>query len=258
MLWEASFLYVRYRTLSGDRPGVGAAPMVEPRRPKQVSPYAQACLQALTEGGLGRNLSLGGAFGLAHYYEYRTTHDVDAWWVEPVTGEVRQAIVATLEEALRPFGRVRTRTWGDVVSVELISNNKTFFSFQIARRSAELQAPTVGVWPGGIAVDSLPDLVAGKMTALVERGAPRDFRDIYTLCQAGVVSIARCWEWWEERQLLANENASRSRAKLALLSHLARLEQARPLDKIEDAVQRAEAERVRTWFSEEFLRDVSD
>lgn len=141
--------------------------MAEPQRPSHVSPYAQACLQALAASGLGRNLSLGGAFGLAHYYEYRTTHDVDAWWVEPVSSEVRQTIVAVLEEALRSFGQVRTRTWGDVVSVELISNNKTIFSFQIARRSAELQAPAVGVWPGGIGVDSLPDLVASKMTALI-------------------------------------------------------------------------------------------
>lgn len=232
--------------------------MAEPQRPSQVSPYAQACLQALAASGLGRNLSLGGAFGLAHYYEYRTTHDVDAWWVEPVSSEVRQTIVAVLEEALRSFGQVRTRTWGDVVSVELISNNKTIFSFQIARRSAELQAPAVGVWPGGIGVDSLPDLVASKMMALIERGAPRDFRDIYALCQSGIVSIAQCWELWSERQRLANEDASRSRANLALLSHLARLEQARPLDSIEDAARRAEAERVRTWFSEEFLRDVSD
>lgn len=232
--------------------------MAEPQRPKQVSPYAQACLQALATSGLGKHLSLGGAFGLAHYYEYRTTHDVDAWWVEPISREGRQAIVTALEEALRSFGQVRTRTWGDVVSVELISNDKTIFSFQIARRSAELQAPAVGVWPGGIGVDSLPDLVASKMTALVERGAPRDFRDIYALCQSGIVSITQCWELWSERQRLANEDASRSRANLALLSHLARLEQARPLDSIEDAARRAEAERVRTWFSKEFLRDVSD
>jgi predicted nucleotidyltransferase component of viral defense system len=212
----------------------------------------------LAESGLGKHLSLGGAFGLAHYYEYRTTHDVDAWWVEPIAGEDRRAIVTALEEALRPFGEVRTRAWGDVISVELISDNKTIFSFQIARRSAELQAPAVGVWPGGIGVDSLPDLVASKMTALIERGAPRDFRDIYALCQSGIVGIAQCWKLWGERQRLANENASRSRAHLALLSHLARLEQARPLDKIEDAAQKAEAERVRTWFFEEFLSDVSD
>jgi hypothetical protein len=167
--------------------------MIEPRRPSQVSEYAQACLQALAVSGLGQRLSLGGAFGLAHYHEYRTTHDLDAWWVEPVTGEDRQAIVSLLEETVRTFGSVRTRAWGDVVSVELMLNQKTVFSFQIAQRSAELQTPITGLWPGGLRVDSLPDLIASKMNALVERGAPRDFRDIYALCWAGVVEIARCW-----------------------------------------------------------------
>ena len=51
--------------------------------------------------------------------------------------------------------------------------------FQIAERSAELEASVTGVWPGGIGIDSFKDLVASKMVALVERGAPRDFLDVY-------------------------------------------------------------------------------
>jgi len=34
------------------------------------------------------------------------------------------------------------------------------------------------------------------MVALVERGAPRDFLDIYTVCQAGLVTLEECWELW--------------------------------------------------------------
>ena len=228
--------------------------MDQPQRPGQVSEYAQACLNALSSSAYGQRISLGGAFGLAHYFEYRTTYDVDAWWIEPVSHEERQHIVQILEGALRSFGEVRTRAWGDVVSVELRQQGKTVFSFQIARRSAQLQAPVPSPWPGGIRVDSFDDLVASKMAALVERGAPRDFRDIYMLCQRGQCDVARCWELWQERQRLAGEDMDRKRAAVAIETHLARLEQARPLVNIADAEQRAGAEQLRAWFRVEFLK----
>jgi hypothetical protein len=230
--------------------------MTRPQRPRQISEYAQACLDALASGNLGRHISLGGAFGLAHYFEYRSTHDVDAWWVESISREDQGKVVQVLEEAMRPFGEIRIRSWGDVTSVELAQGKKTIFSFQIARRSAELHPPLPGPWPGGIYVDSFDDLVAGKMTALVERGAPRDFLDIYTLCQHRLCDVEQCWMLWTERQRLSGEDADRQRATLALQTHLARLEQARPLAKISDPEQRAVAEQLRTWFSTEFLHDL--
>ncbi len=232
--------------------------MTPPKRPRQISEYAQACLDALANSGHGRKISLGGAFGMAHYYEYRTTHDVDAWWIEPVSAGDRQTIIHSIEEALRAFGQVRTRAWGDVVSVELTPDKKAVFSFQIARRSAGLRAPVAGVWPGGIQLDSFDDLVASKMTALVERGAPRDFRDIYTLCQSGQCSINQCWELWTKRQELAGENSDRQRASTAIQTHVARIEQARPLDKITDEGQKTAAANLRDWFLKEFLHGVAN
>src|SRR6266852_1149982 len=97
----------------------------------------------------------------------------------------------------------------------------------IAERSAELEDPVAGIWPGGIGLDSFRDLVASKMVALVERGAPRDLLDIYTLCKQGQCSVVDCWEWWVSRQVLAKENSDRKRASLAIRTHLARLEQVR-------------------------------
>lgn len=232
--------------------------MDQPQRPAQVSEYAQACLNAVSSAGLGERISLGGAFGLAHYFEYRPTHDVDAWWIEPVSSEQRQRVILVLEETLRTFGQVRTRSWGDVVSVELRVKGKTVFSFQVARRSAELRSPTPGPWPGGIRVDSFDDLVAGKMVALVERGAPRDFRDIYMLCQTARSDVARCWDLWEERQRLAGEDRDRKRATVAVRTHLARLEQVRPLEQIPDDGHREAAGRLRAWFIEELLSDLPD
>ena len=228
-----------------------------PKRPANISEFGSACLRALATGALGERLSLGGAFGLSHYLEYRPTHDIDAWWVQPVSTEQRHSIVMLLEEALKVFGEVRTRSWGDVVSVELRQEGRTVFSFQIADRSAEIHASAPSPWPGGIRLDSLEDLIAGKMVALVERGNPRDFRDVYTLCREGLTDTGRCWDLWQKRQDLSGENTDRTRAALAVRTHLARIEQARPLERLEPS-ERQKAELLRTWFAEDFLRDLPD
>lgn len=230
--------------------------MTQPKRPSRISEYAQACLEVLSTSDLAKHLSLGGAFGLAHYLEYRTTHDIDAWWVEPITQEQQQRVIQLVETSLRSFGEVRIRSWGDVTSVELAQEKRTVFSFQIARRSAELRPPLSGLW-GNIQIDALDDLIASKMNALIERGAPRDFLDIYTLCQQNLCDVARCWQLWTDRQHLSGDDANRQRAMLAVQTHIIRLEQARPLAKIASPEQRSSAEQVREWFKKEFLYGVS-
>ncbi len=226
--------------------------MPKPKRPSHLSDKAERTLQALADEGLGHKLSLGGALGLLHYLDYRTTHDVDAWWIPSATPEDRDRVLQTVEEALRPFGDVRRRTWGEVVSIELKVGGKTVFSFQVASRSAQLEALERLPWTD-VALDSLADLIASKMTALVERGAPRDFRDIYTLCDRGLTTARECWELWAERQRKAGSEADRRRAVLAAQTHLARVAKHRPLEAITDADQRDEAMRVRSWFAEVLL-----
>jgi hypothetical protein len=201
-------------------------------------------------------ISLGGAFGLAHYYEYRLTHDVDAWWMPEAMAEERQRVVQAIQDALQPFGPVQVRTWGDVVSVELRQEERTVFSFQVAHRSAQLARPQPVPWTD-VWLDSFPDLVAAKMVALVERGAPRDFRDIYTLCHAEVTTAKQCWTLWRQRQHLASSDTDVARARLAVQTHLARIAVHRPLNQITDPIERAAAEKVRNWF-EEFLNVFMD
>jgi len=226
--------------------------VTQPHRPTHMPDYAEACLQALAAHGLGGKISLGGAFGLLHYLDYRSTYDVDAWWVLSATTEDRRQVIRVIEETLQSFGQVQKRAWGDVVSVELVREGKTIFSFQIAHRSAQLEPPSVAPWTN-VLLDSFPDLLASKMVALVERGAPRDFRDVYTLCQAGLTTPQECWELWRRRQQLANSDADSARARLAVETHLARLVQHRPLEEITDPTKRAEAKQVRRWFTQEFL-----
>ena len=222
-----------------------------PCRPTNVPPHAEVCLQALVMQGIGGRISLGGAFGLLHYFDHRPTHDVDAWWAASVTSAERGEVVRAIEAALSPYGQVQKRCWGDVVSVELHQGDRAVFSFQIAQRSVQLRPSVTAQWLG-VPLDSFADVVASKMVALIERGAPRDFRDVYALCKAGLTAPDGCWQLWRQRQQLAGSDADLHRARLAILTHLARIALHRPLEGIHDPDQRAEAERVRTWFQEEF------
>ena len=227
---------------------------IQPQQPSHLSPYARACLDALVKANLADRISLGGGLGLFHYLDYRPTHDVDVWWSESLTEAQKQAVVQALKTSLSNFGSVRVRAWGDVVSVELSQDGKTVFSFQIAARTLRLEEPISAGWID-VPLDSLADLVASKMNALVERGTPRDFLDVFTLCQAGLLGMEECWALWHRRQRLAGSDADASRARLAIETHLERIALHRPLEQIVDLGQREQARQLRDWFLSKFLQD---
>lgn len=225
--------------------------------PKSVNDLARSCLTALQNSGQGRFISLGGAIALAHYYDYRATKDVDAWWTEEATEEIKKSIIKVLNEALNYFGSVSVRRFGDVVSVDLSQNQKIIFNFQIANRSVLLRPYATSPWPE-IKLDSLDDLIASKMTALIERGAPRDFLDIYTICAQGLAELSQCWNLWQEREKKRGVVTPEINfACEALLLHLSRIEKSRPLASIKDRQERAHAQAVREWFYHEFCSKKS-
>ncbi len=230
---------------------------IQPHQPSQVSPYARACLDALLEADLAKRISIGGALGLFHYIDYRSTHDVDAWWVGSLTEKQKQEVAKVLESTLSAFGSVNIRIWGDVISIELSQDGKTVFSFQIAARTARLEQPISAGWID-VPLDSLSDLAASKMVALIERGAPRDFLDIYTLCQADLLNISECWLLWRRRQILAGSDVNLARARLAIETHLERISLHRPLEEIADLGQRQHASQLREWFLSDFLKVNDD
>lgn len=226
---------------------------IQPQKPSHITPHAYACLNALVKAGLASHISLGGGLGLFHYLDYRPTHDVDAWWVEFPAEEQRQAVIQTIQNALSQFGDTRLRKWGEVVSIELFQEGKVVFSFQIASRTVRLEEPVSAGWID-VPLDSLTDLTAAKMTALVERGAPRDFLDIFTLCRSQLLTVGECWNLWAKRQSRAGSDADMSRARLAIESHLERIAAHRPLDRITDGQQREQARQLREWFLNVFFQ----
>ena len=221
-------------------------------RPENMDTLAEECLQALGQRGLGRLISVGGALGLLHYLDYRVTRDADAWWSDSAAESEKQKVIEVIRQVLLSRGNVQIRSWGDVVSIELENKGRVIFSFQIARRTARLNESHKVAW-ADIWVDSWEDLVAAKMTALIERGAPRDFRDIFAICRAKLVAPANCWALWRKRQTMAGSDADRKRARLALQAHLKRIALHRPIEEIRDANERAEATELRNWFNREFI-----
>ena len=107
-----------------------------------------------------------------------------------------------------------------------------------------------------VKLDSLSDLIASKMTALVERGIPRDFLDIYEICRHDICTAQQCWALWEEREKKRGvEHVDMNLAASAILLHLNRIEKMRPLDLIENSNDRKQAQVLREWFKNEFSKE---
>lgn len=231
--------------------------MLKPRKitsPKSLNFIADASLKALQNSGLGKYISLGGAVGLAHYFDYRSTKDVDAWWTVDATEKIKNQVINFLKTTLKEFGEISIRRFGDVVSVDVKEKSQVIFNFQIASRSALLNSTVESPWHP-IQLDSYDDLIASKMTALIERGAPRDFLDIYESCKQKLITVQDCWELWQKRERLrGNENMDKKIGCEALLLHLKRIEKIRPLESIENLEKRESAEKVRKWFKNEFCK----
>ncbi len=219
-----------------------------PTPPKTLNAYARELLDALAGHAEAIEIVLGGGVALSHYLEYRRTVDVDAWWRADSKPESRRLIHTAMENLAAKHGmKSRVRTWGDTESYELLDGNKKKFSFQISTRTHYIDAPVAATW-APVLIETLRDNVASKMTALVERGAPRDLLDIYQLCANQVLSIPECWTLWTEK----NPGRFVHDGRMKVLFHVERLELQRPLEKIASVEERSGAGAVRDWFKTQF------
>jgi hypothetical protein len=139
------------------------------------------------------------------------------------------------------------RRWGETESFELLQGQGKVFSFQISSRTQYLDEPRLARWTP-VLIETLRDNGASKMIALVERGAPRDLRDIYELCQREMLTVAECWQLWRDRNPGRDDREGRDK----VLFHVERLELQRPLDTITPPADRANAAAVRGWFRATF------
>ena len=81
------------------------------------------------------------------------------------------------------------------------------------------------------------------MNALVNRGAPRDFLDVFSVIMAGLATVDDCWDWWQRKNPATELNL----AKAQVLKHLASLELRNPAAQLAEE-QRERTEQRRRWF----------
>ena len=197
---------------------------------------------------------LGGAFALKHYLDYRTTHDCDAWWDRSATRDERRSILAEIRSALARLNsaaEILAENWGDVDSLKIIEGGRAVFSFQIADRAVQMEPYIESGW-GGVRIETLRDNLGSKMCALVERGAPRDFRDIHEAAQRLGWTPAELWDLWQRK----NPDRSAADATSLVRIHLEGISARRPLASIADASDRDRAALVRAWFFDHFLKNA--
>ncbi len=241
-------LEVRLR--SGTRPSFsgGTRPCsrraMEPRRPSHLDPLAEELLDGLTGRPEAAEIVIGGGVALNHYLDHRPTFDLDAWWRTAPNSETLASVGKLLNGMAERRGvTAEEARWGDVVSFSLRhGSGRHAFSFQIAERDLYLEPPVASSWHP-VLLETLADNAASKMVALVDRGAPRDFVDVYALVRQNLFTTAGCWDLYRRKRPVADLAA----AKLQVLTHLERLEARRPLEAIADPTARARAEIVRTW-----------
>jgi hypothetical protein len=218
-------------------------------KPTQIDPRAERVLTLLTGKREAREIVLGGYFALKHYTDYRRTHDIDAWWKTRANAETEQVIRTAMQQVATEDGfELRERRFGETVSFELVRGTRKEFSFQITVRSFGLEEPVASVWPP-VLIETLADNLASKMTALVDRGAPRDFIDIKHVVNESLITVPGLWDLWCQR----NPRESVDSGKQKVLLHLMSIEGRRPLESIQADAERERAKATRDWFKQEFL-----
>lgn len=219
-------------------------------RPHRLDPLAERVLSLLAGRPEAGQIVLGGYVALQRHIDYRDTHDIDAWWKARADPDAERAIREAMETTAREHGlELRERRFGDTLSFELLAGGQHRFSFQIALRSVALEPPEPSPWPP-VAIETLADNIGAKMNALVNRGAPRDFVDLYMVVERGLATVQRCWELWQAK----NPGGSIGAARQNVLLHLSALEARRPLATIADSVERDRVRQIRDWFRDTFVR----
>jgi hypothetical protein len=154
--------------------------------PDLLSPLQQRILDAVARGLEGVFLSGGTALG-AVYLGHRQSVDLDLFTREP----------ASFEGIVRGFQRLMT---GEGLSLTPGHAGPGFRRFVVSDGAAEVPvdlvvdgAPAIGqplVLANGLAIDSLEDIAANKLCAILGRAEVRDYVDLFFLARRGVDLVA--------------------------------------------------------------------
>jgi len=201
-----------------------------------LSPLVWSILERLGSHAASSELEIGGGIALWHYIPHRQTNDIDAWWAQESPAAAAAIQETMMAAALEHDLSLLHRNQSAYQSWDLKKNGKTFFAFQIARKTNRVEPPGPAKW-GSLRMETLPENLANKMSALAQRGAPRDILDIATVLKAGLISPQTCWELWQRK----HPEVEVKIAQANVLKYLNALAARKPLQTIADQEQRAQA-----------------
>jgi hypothetical protein len=100
-----------------------------------------------------------------------------------------------------------------------------------------------------VPLEAVTDNIGAKMTALVARGAPRDFVDVARIANAKLATVPELWDLYKAKNPTGNVEIAQSHVR----QHLRAIELRRPLSHMNEH-DRAIAEATRSWFKHSLLR----
>jgi hypothetical protein len=241
--------------IMGEIQEVDEPPENIPTRPNSLPEIAERLLTRIAQEPLSSEVVLGGGIALKHYADFRPTQDIDAWWRESRNSDSLDQIVKAVTEVASEQGLdLKQRRFGatDSLDLHVAGSAAKVFSFQIAVRDVQLEQPLESAWTP-ILIETLRENIGSKMNALVNRGAPRDFVDIFEVVQRGLLRVQDCWRLWQAK----NPQADFATAYTNVVASLERIGQKRPIATLPDSERNA-AERLRSWFRTEFDPGVEE
>jgi len=225
----------------------------------EVQPLAAELLERLKAQPWAANLVVGGYVALAAHLPQgptRRTRDIDAWWRRGTTQSERDDVISGLKTVFQAIADahglrfVHRQSGIESFQLHSATDRKALFSFQIGERTIELQDPIRSTRFDPMTLETLDDNLASKMNALVIRGAPRDFMDIYEASHMQqVCTTDALWDLWANKNPGASVDGARNQA----LRHLESIELRRPLTAVRDEQERRRVAAIRNWSREDLL-----
>src|SRR5688572_12150287 len=150
-------------------------------RPSTLTPLQRETLRAFFERERGFFLT-GGAALAGFHLGHRTTDDLDLFTTDGAAFERGRRVLMDVAEAVGGRLELRQDTPRFVRSV--VARGDEAVIVDLVRDEAQLHAEKLD--RGGIAVDSMDEILVNKLTALVGRAEERDLVDVYCLERAGL------------------------------------------------------------------------
>ena len=148
-----------------------------------LTPFQQEIVKAISKSPLQDHFYLTGGTALAVFYlHHRYSLDLDFFTADPTAVS---RVPAALEDIAHQIGSqvTFTRTLGTFLQCFFQNTEGNRVQIDFAQDSPYRLHPIQEDEEMGIQIDNLVDIACNKLSALFDRAEPKDFVDIYFICQ---------------------------------------------------------------------------